>query len=816
MGREIYQNTHSGKALDKKCVSSDSSDFEDFSSVFSYRSGCILGENEEHFGLAPSDLTSFQNLSIKNEKSYNIDFDKTIVAKSKFDSHQDRLIFFILSILGYQDMNQLSKILLTLSSSQNQCLLLREAGCIPKLVDMIYNEEDNVELSRRSSRTLHNIINFRKDNNYEIRVLQLIDQITCYCEYLQHLKRKEKFKSSKLNKKALNSDVNKSLYLLETADTSLEETLEDDPSSVVHTLMKLSYQANYCEAISLLGGLQSVANFMYLFQPNKDEQNLLVRRNACAILANVTHMNPHHKSNFCSRAEWLLGLRKQIEYNKNESLMQMACLLINNLALKSDITAKKNILKSGIIESITGTIYKCTDTKCISVALSSLQNLSAHGTSSKKRICSDSNLIPFLVDCIRKQKQSILATYVLRNVSSTIAKNETYSCILRKSQCLEIVINDLKYFVTHQPKINKFNRHSLNKYFQLIRNLCGILWNISGRIDSNKSLLVDLSAITVLKQIIKCTDDEAICISSSQAIKNLNTFVKDNQIQPNSPQKIYETNPINTKSKERLRLPSSQDKPLDYSLRNIYKPMKTGESQSTQFIYELTNNENFNETPLIYSRQSTPESLSNLEVNSKAPSSVFSTHMAESSIAYSDLPDSPSDCRIKYKDNNNRYGDVTLTSKGALGETDVMRTYAVEDSPSARSPVMYLSKNSVCHTFKKPEDKDKTVNYAVEGTPTCRSRANSPKYNFSRVPYLESIEDSHIVYNVEGTPLTYSRTSPLSLISEINNSEHVSNASGSHSQPMNQQRPQNPTILKFTSTPLVRNKVKRDLQNSSA
>lgn len=141
--------------------------------------------------------------------------------------------------------------------------------------------------------------------------------------------------------------------------------------------------------------------------------------------------------------------------------------------------------------------------------LSALWNLSAHCSANKADICLVDGALAFLVSTLTyKSKSKTLAIVengggILRNVSSHIAIQNDYRIILRKHNCLQILLQHLK-----SPSLT------------VVSNACGTLWNLSARNAQDQRALWEMGAVGMLKKLIN-SKHKMISMGSSAALKNL-------------------------------------------------------------------------------------------------------------------------------------------------------------------------------------------------------------------------------------------------------------------------------------------------------
>lgn len=141
--------------------------------------------------------------------------------------------------------------------------------------------------------------------------------------------------------------------------------------------------------------------------------------------------------------------------------------------------------------------------------LSALWNLSAHSTENKGEICAIDGALGFLVDMLTYKTPSKTLTIIenaggiLRNISSQIAVREDYREILRKHNCLQILLDQLK-----SPSLT------------VVSNACGTLWNLSAKNATDQETLWEMGAPVMLRSL-NHSKHKMIAMGSSAALKNL-------------------------------------------------------------------------------------------------------------------------------------------------------------------------------------------------------------------------------------------------------------------------------------------------------
>lgn len=141
--------------------------------------------------------------------------------------------------------------------------------------------------------------------------------------------------------------------------------------------------------------------------------------------------------------------------------------------------------------------------------LSALWNLSAHSTENKAEICAIDGALGFLVDMLMYKTPSKTLTIIenaggiLRNISSQIAVRDDYREILRKHNCLQILLEQLK-----SPSLT------------VVSNACGTLWNLSAKNTIDQDALWEMGAPAMLRSL-NHSKHKMIAMGSSAALKNL-------------------------------------------------------------------------------------------------------------------------------------------------------------------------------------------------------------------------------------------------------------------------------------------------------
>lgn len=186
------------------------------------------------------------------------------------DSFNPGAVFSILSMIGHPDQVETSKKFLDLSQSPITCGNLRQAKCIPLLVQMVhFGENDLTKYQAREA--LKNVVNHHPDDKVgrrDAKVLKYIEQIMDYCDLLS------KYKDNKNDSKA-------------AADS------DNHPLQAISVFSKISFDEEHRHSMCTLGALQTVANLVHLDHAvhgtnPSDPKCISLRRYAGMVLTNLT------------------------------------------------------------------------------------------------------------------------------------------------------------------------------------------------------------------------------------------------------------------------------------------------------------------------------------------------------------------------------------------------------------------------------------------------------------------------------------------------------------------------------------------------
>ncbi|XP_060734953.1 adenomatous polyposis coli protein 2 [Tachysurus vachellii] len=420
------------------------------------------------------------------------------------------MMFWLLSMLASRDREEMSRVLLAMSSSQESCIAMRKSGCVPLLVQILHDVSTGKtpeaagcsrEARSRASAALHNIVYSQPDEGQarrEMRVLHVLEQIRSHCENGWDWIENHLGTPSPSGTKTID----------------IPEPLDPQLCQAVCAIMKLSFEEDYRKAMNELGGLQAIAELMQLEQElygmQNEPMNMALRRYAGMALTNLTYGDVVNKATLCSKKSCLQAIVAQLA-SDSEELHQVVSSILRNLSWRADITSKRALRDVGSVSALMSCALQATKESTLKSVLSALWNLSAHSTENKMAICTVDGALGFLVSTLTYQCQTNSLAIIesgggiLRNVSSLIATRDDYRQVLRDNNCLQTLLQHLR-------------SHSLT----IVSNACGTLWNLSARSPKDQELLWDLGAVSMLRNLIH-SKHKMIAMGSAAALRNLLT-----------------------------------------------------------------------------------------------------------------------------------------------------------------------------------------------------------------------------------------------------------------------------------------------------
>ncbi|XP_053682156.1 adenomatous polyposis coli homolog [Sabethes cyaneus] len=406
------------------------------------------------------------------------------------DALRFECVYSLFSMLGSTNSLERSTKLMQLSKNRETCSALRCS--IPLLVQIIHNDPN--ETARRNARqALTNVICCHPDDKAgrrEVRVLKPIEQLIDYADLLRDYGEESP---------------------LEVRD--VVEDPEKHPIQSITTLMKISFDEEHRHAMCQLGALQTISTLIQLDHavhgPNPTASKCVtMRRYAGMILTNLTFGDGNNKSLLCSNKCFMRALVAQIQSTSDE-LVQVTASVLRNLSWRADGTIKQTLSEIGTVKVLTRAAMICTIENTLKAILSALWNLSNHCPPNRSEFCEVEGSLEFLIDMLSYEAPSKTMSVIenaggiLRNISSHIAVREDYRKILRKKNCLKILLEQLK-----SPSLT------------VVSNACGTLGNLSGENYEDQKFLRENGAIPMLRSLIY-SKHKMISNGSSMALKNL-------------------------------------------------------------------------------------------------------------------------------------------------------------------------------------------------------------------------------------------------------------------------------------------------------
>ena len=260
------------------------------------------------------------------------------------------------------------------------------------------------------------------------------------------------------------------------------------------------------------GGLHAIAELLQVDYEvhgiSNDQYTVTLRRYAGMALTNLTFGDVTNKALLCSMKGCMKAMVALLKAD-SEDLRQVAASVLRNLSWRADMASKKALREAGAVVALMTCSLEVKKESTLKSVLSALWNLSAHCTENKADICAVNGALEFLVSSLTYRSPTRNSAVVengggiLRNVSSHIATSEGYRQLLRKHNCLQILLHHLK-----------------SSSLTIVSNACGTLWNLSARNKPDQDLLWELGAVSMLKNLVN-SKHKMIAMGSSAALRNL-------------------------------------------------------------------------------------------------------------------------------------------------------------------------------------------------------------------------------------------------------------------------------------------------------
>lgn len=615
--------------------------------------------------------------------------------------------YSIFSMLGSIDSSEVASKFLELSKSREICAKLRPGGGISLLVQMIHSDSSDEACQKMCLQALHNIIHCHHDDKAgrrEARVLKLIEQLFDYFDALRSIMRNE-----------------------------LSDNVDRHPIQAIGTLMKISFDEEHRHAMCQLGALQTISTLVQLDHavhgPVSTETNcILMRRYAGMCLTNLTFGDGNNKALLCYNKKFMRALVDQVN-SRNDELVPVTASIIRNLSWRADAHMKEVLNEIGTVKILTLTAMKCTQENTLKQILSALWNLSNHCAKSKAEFCEINGAIEFLVDMLSYEAASKTTSVIenaggiLRNVSSHIALHEELRVILRRKNCLSLLLQQLK-----SPSLT------------CVSNSCGTLGNLSAHCAEDQKFLRDNGAIPMLRSLIY-SKHKMISTGSTIALRNLlacksNVTHNENLDSVAKRMDLKELPTLNVRKQRALqnelilttKIDDTSPSAKDDKTKDFAGPSKDKINRLNELQVQDIEDE---DAPTNFSKFDD-------DMDEDEPSEFQESNL-----------DQITDYSIRYGDNSE---EEAKKRANIIIADDTTKCYYTEGTPhaglSGSTSMTDLRKDKLKETVRVSEEKkpkeeeasgiqspEKTVNYCVEGTPG----------NFSRCDSLSDLEDGSML-----------------------------------------------------------------------
>jgi adenomatosis polyposis coli protein len=644
---------------------------------------------------------------------------------TKSASNNVETVYSILSMLGsYNSSSDITSKFLELSKSREMCVTLRQSGCISLLVQIIHSHPNDSEIRQKQClQTLHNIIHCNADDKAgrrEARVMKIIEQLFDYCDALRSIMKNE-----------------------------LSDNVDRHPIQAIGTLMKISFDEEHRHAMCQFGAVETISTLIQLDHAvhgpvSTDNYCVTMRRYAGMCLTNLTFGDGNNKSLLCSNKNFMKALVDQINSNSDE-LVQVTASVIRNLSWRADVNMKQALNEIETVKILTTAAMKCTQENTLKAILSALWNLSNHCAKNKAEICDIDGAIEFLIDMLSYEAPSKTmavienAGGILRNISSHMAVYEEYRVVLRRKNCFNILLQQLK-----SPSLT------------VVSNACGTLGNLSANSQEDQKFLRDNGAIPMLRSLIY-SKHKMISTGSTIALRHLlacktNVTHSENLDSVAKMMDLKELPSLNVRKQRALEQelnlnrtedvsPSSKDdktKDFEVSMKSSSSSSKNGDVK----VKDIEDEEE--EAPTNFGALDNDDDHDDdKHVNKGTRRGVYQETNLDQITDYS----------IRYGDQGEVDDDVSKRAN-ILSADDTMKCYNTEGTPATISKAGSMSdlrkekllkdtaksqeaavkgKSKFSNNASGLQSPEKTVNYCVEGTPG----------NFSRNDSLSDLEEAH-------------------------------------------------------------------------
>uniref|UniRef100_A0A336LWK2 CSON002259 protein n=1 Tax=Culicoides sonorensis TaxID=179676 RepID=A0A336LWK2_CULSO len=660
-------------------------------------------------------------------------------------------VYSLLNMLGQNDPTEMASKFFELSRNRENCIALRKSGCISILVQLVHSDSEEL-IRKKAGAALHNVVHCHiddKSGRREVRVLRLIELLLEYCELLRSL--------------------------ISNGGEIVNDS-EKHPIVAIGTLMKTSFDEDHRHAMCFLGAIQTISKLVQLDHEahgakSQDQNCITLRRYAGMTLTNLTFGDGNNKALLCSNKNFMKSLITQIESNSDE-LVQVTASVLRNLSWRADSHMKLILSEIGAVKILTKSAMNCKQENTLKSILSALWNLSNHCSSNKAEFCECEGAIDFLIDMLNYDAPSKTMSVVenaggiLRNISSHIASKEEYRQIIRKRNCLGILLQQLK-----------------SSSLTVVSNASGTLGNLSANCPEDQKFLRENGAIPMLRSLIY-SKHKMISSGSSVALKNLLNFQKNETTNENL-DSVLRTMDF----KELPSLNVRKQRALEHELNK---------NLSNSFDCEDITTPPKDEQSLIVDQQHTKTELMRGKYMNQKSGEMENSKNIDENEAIESIPtyqetdlDQPVNFSIKYAENFMNSED-DCSSRAILVDEDYVQTYFTEDTPKLfssqgsstdlRTAGVKINSNNIVYTSKPIKNSSDGIKKNVQN-------------NGIFTP------ENPIKYSVEGTPREFSRCDSLNDLGEVN---EIVTPSTTETKDENSERSSNKLESQFVLTKTVK------------
>lgn len=647
-------------------------------------------------------------------------------------------MYSLLSMLGCEHNSlEMSSKFFELSKSAETCASLRQAGCIPMLVQKIHSDADEMT-KKYASMTLHNVVNLNchpddKVGRREAKVLRHIEQIM---EYKYSLKTQ-----------------------LENGETSADDT-DQHPLQTIFPLMKVSFDQEHRDAMTLLGALQAIASVVHYHHlvhgtHSKDQKCFQFRRYAGMALTNLTFGHDNNKKLLCANKDFMRALVGQID--SPDELVQVTANVFRNLSWHANYNMKTVLNENRTVTALTKAAIANTNEQAIRAILSALWNLCAHSSNNRIELCEVDGALSFLVDMLTYTEQSKASTTIienaggiLSNISALIARNEGHRKILRQKNCLGILLQQLK-----------------SESLTVVNNACGTLWNLSARCPEDQQFLWDNGAVPMLRSLIN-SKHQMISQGSNAALRNLLHF-KPGEVSHNYLDPVAKMMNLRELPTLNMRKQKAMQQELDQNLAETCDNLDiTASPKEETTLVVLMNNSN------VYQGRKIPDTAPVRNCRSASASGCTASGTSTSTIK--------PDVKIRHEPRSQSAGALKKATKFPSDKQTPNGHSDVTNHGAHPIPARRTTKENSAEPAKYQEtDLDQITDFSLlyaENQTEC-SDAEEPKPK-SR---WDTFDDAVKCYETEGTPYTMSSAASISDLRQTpkctaNGATNKSNESG--------------------------------------